>query len=350
MEKYENKEWLENELKAKSVKELCEEFGFSQTTIYRKIKKYNITINKDVAYRNKEWLKLQLDNGVKVMDIAAQCECDEHTISRWIKKFNLDKKEVLYRNKDWLEKEVLKYNTVAEMAQDLNINPSTLSDWLNRFGIYKKNYSLRKLNENYFEKIDTEHKAYWLGFLMADGYMHKSLKNFGMTLKSEDRYILDLFKSDIEFDGEITDGLGGFNTPCSTLVVCSSKMCKDLVYHGIVPKKTGKESIPNDLSKELVFHFIRGFFDGDGTLGKENNNHFALYSCSYNILFSINEYFKKEFNISATISRINRNPDVNFFCYNLYNIKAMNVLDSLYKNSTIRLDRKFEKYKSMIKK
>jgi len=58
-------------------------------------------------------------------------------------------------------------------------------------------------NEYIFENIDTEEKAYWLGFLMADGYNHESKTCVTLRLQEEDKEILEKFKSFLNYTGNI---------------------------------------------------------------------------------------------------------------------------------------------------
>ena len=67
-------------------------------------------------------------------------------------------------------------------------------------------------DSNFFEKIDSEAKAYWLGFLYADGYIHRNYKNgkiksmsLELSLKSEDRAHLENFLRDIRSNVPIKD-------------------------------------------------------------------------------------------------------------------------------------------------
>ena len=91
-----------------------------------------------------------------------------------------------------------------ENDQLKNRKPQTLYPILIKNGLYKKKPAddLRryKVDDNYFNIIDSEHKAYWLGFMIADGFLSNAghaTESFGMTLKSTDRHILEEFKKDL---------------------------------------------------------------------------------------------------------------------------------------------------------
>gem|GEM_PF-1143015 len=114
------------------------------------------------------------------------------------------------------------------------------------------------LDEQYFENIDTPEKAYWFGFLFADGNVNKDRNRIIVGLSQKDEYHLELLKQDLQseqpLEYEILNG-----SPCVFLRMNSKKMAEDLVKHGIKTQKAF-ESIP----EYLLNHFIRGLFDGDG--------------------------------------------------------------------------------------
>ncbi|HLO11261.1 MAG TPA: LAGLIDADG family homing endonuclease [Pseudoneobacillus sp.] len=123
-----------------------------------------------------------------------------------------------------------------------------------------------QLNESYFENIDSEEKAYWLGFIMADGcvYKQESTYRFQMNLNSKDKDTLVKLNQVISSDYEVKDKLVN-NHPVSMLKINSKEFCEHLINKGVIPKKSGKEVVPN-IDRDLVRHFIRGYFDGDGSL------------------------------------------------------------------------------------
>lgn len=134
--------------------------------------------------------------------------------------------------------------------------------------IGKDNYNFKyNKNENYFENIDSELKAYLLGFIAGDGCIKKD----GLALENHilDIEILDLFKNNISPDSKYhkhQDPIRGENTIC--LKIFSMKIVKDLLKHLKLKshgKKSDKISIP-DLPIDMKWHFIRGLFDSDGSI------------------------------------------------------------------------------------
>jgi len=128
--------------------------------------------------------------------------------------------------------------------------------------------ALRKypFDDDYFEIIDTEDKAYYLGLLLADGNVYSARNRVQITLVKKDEYILKKFAKCIKYKGNIYLDRGKY----SKLILPSKKMCSDLAKLGCHPNK-GKGDTPAtlpDIDDKLVHHLIRGYFDGDGHISK----------------------------------------------------------------------------------
>ena len=179
---YKNKEWMQEQLRTKTAQEIIKEFDIAETTFYRWIKKHNLTIKTHKLYENKEWL----ENECKIKtaeQIGQENNCDAATIRRWKRKFNITINPVpLYQDKEWLIEHLIIYKSAPKIAEAFGYNAYTVNDWILRHGLREEeNHRLYQLNEDYFEIIDTERKAYFLGFLMADGFIDKNQKMFGIV-------------------------------------------------------------------------------------------------------------------------------------------------------------------------
>jgi hypothetical protein len=124
----------------------------------------------------------------------------------------------------------------------------------------------KKYNENYFEKIDTEDKAYFLGLIFADGcIVYDPIKfryNVLITLHPKDVHILESF---IKFiDGEMTVWKNKNREICQ-VSLSGKKIVIDLIKLGAIPNKTFKLNYPK-INVKLEKHFLRGYFDGDGCI------------------------------------------------------------------------------------
>lgn len=179
--------------------------------------------------------------------------------------------------KDYQDKEKLvelynKYNSAYKIAEILNCNEKTIYRWMQKFEItpMDRTQAARKYkcNHNYFEVIDTSEKAYWLGFIMADGCVYKGDSKgsyrLQINLRKDDCYMIKSFNEVIESNYKIKESAVE-NIPVVTLKINSTKMCADLMNLGVVPRKSLICRMPN-ISEVFYRDFIRGYFDGDGCI------------------------------------------------------------------------------------
>lgn len=121
-----------------------------------------------------------------------------------------------------------------------------------------------EVNARYFEKIDTEPKAYWLGYVYADGHSAQKAP-WTMILQTKDIEHIQAFADALEYTGVVKQVKGsGYNEDAihGRLVVCRKTMCDDLNRLG---RNEQFMKIP-DIDPTLIRHFIRGYFDGDGSI------------------------------------------------------------------------------------
>lgn len=220
------------------------------------------------------------------------------------------------------------------------------------------------LNENYFEKIDTEEKAYWLGFLMADGCIIESNNCIQIRLAAIDISHLEKFKKSLNSTHKIFNEQIHTKFPNKRSVICESsyiriyskKMMQDVITHGIVANKTGKEIFKTFNNDILDTAYIRGLIDGDGTFTlynfKNKNNPnlqtnivLRLYG-NKELVTDCNEYIYNKFKFTTPV---NISTNRNMYVMQFSSAKAIHVLDYLYKDATIYLERKYQKYQEILK-
>lgn len=157
---------------------------------------------------------------------------------------------------------------LAKIANELGRDPKGLYRLFKRLDIPVRSRSeaLKQYycNERYFETIDTEGKAYWLGFIMADGCIH-------VPSRGSPRLIIGLHKKDIDHLYRLKRSLQSSHKiqmrsdGAVVLTITSRKICEDLMSYGVVPRKSGREVFPAIIHEKLAHHFFRGYIDGDGS-------------------------------------------------------------------------------------
>lgn len=196
-------------------------------------------------------------------------------------------------------------------------------------------------NRNIFSDIDTEEKAYWLGFILADGCIFRN--ELRIKLNSCDENHLMKFIEFINGVGEVNiqhEVHKSTKNILSKVVLVSKDIVNDLEKHGISRNKSTKE-IPNiNIDNNLVRHYIRGFFDGDGCITHD------LKKIDFASSLIMNEYIKrtliKNLNINDT-KILNHGKITKYAIYNKTDKEK--VLNYLYANSNIYLDRKYDLYR-----
>lgn len=253
----------------------------------------------------------------------------------------------------------LEGESLVKLAKEVSIDPRTLSKRLKESGhsIYKSNgLRQRNLQKDYFKNINSQDKAYLLGLLASDG----NVCNGAIKIK--------LQRSDRDLLVDISNLLLGrtylyeYNSEpnATTFKLGCEQMAKDLHSWGIVPNKTYSEMRLPNINKDLIRHYIRGFFDGDGTVGvyfyKNVQRDFSLICSSKIMLENISEFLLTELGIDAGCLReksqskpsvVNGRPIISTIpCYvlsyrSIEDLKKIYIY--LYKGSNLRLERKKDK-------
>jgi len=124
----------------------------------------------------------------------------------------------------------------------------------------KRKYSF---NNHYFNKIDNQDKAYWFGFLMADGYNYCKKGVVKFFLQEKDKYLIEKFKESIESDHNIIfidyknkKGKEHWSNQYG-ICICSRYLSNVLKEHGITQNKSINAKLNIKIKNDLIRHFIR---------------------------------------------------------------------------------------------
>lgn len=210
---------------------------------------------------------------------------------------------------------------------------------------------------DFFEKIDSEIKAYWLGFLYADGcVLPQDPRGYGeqefkLSLSEQDQEILEKYKEDLKSTYPIRrdETKHKKNENSQVQLICSyrsQKTVDDLKKLGCVENKSLILKFPTEeqVPSKLIYHFIRGYFDGDGSI--------SCYKEAYQISFVGTESFIKT--LSTYFKGGTVLPDLrekNSWYFNLGgNLQVLQAYHLMYDNATRFLQRKYLKFQSLLKK
>ena len=240
---------------------------------------------------------------------------------------------------------------ITAVARHFGVDGGTLSKRLkDKYG--KENIISRKdgkleIDSDFFETIDTEEKAYWLGFLTADGHLAKT-GYLSLALGLKDIEHLRKFKSDIKSKHKIienaTQTIGNKKYVVQRIAFKDKKIESDLKKLGFNNKKAYNAYIPFDkIPNELMNHYMRGLFDGDGSVFEYKNKKIYVVICttsSCQMVDDITQYIKNKLDIEV---KYNTNETfLDIILRKQDDIYAFQ--EWLYKNATVYLKRKYDKF------
>ena len=274
-----------------------------------------------------------------------------------------------------ITKEIVEYVTdlyvnkrmgMANIGKEIGASPSTVMRILHGANVHirtDREQALKySVDENYFETIDDEHKAYWFGLMYSDGFIQKARKynsrKIGISLNIEDKPLLEKFKEDLKFTGDVKEYKvsSGFKVgaPYCRLLISNEKLASDLESKGCVEQKSTILKFPENkvISNDLMWHFLRGFIDGDGSIMLKHREtgcpDFVIgITSTKEMLEGIKKFLGKE-----NLKLSQRYPDRNNNIYSLQiggNFQAADICRNLYKDATIFMERKHDKYIQFLK-
>lgn len=195
------------------------------------------------------------------------------------------------------------------------------------------------INESYFKLIDSNSKAYILGFLAADGC--NTNKQIIFQINKRDLEVLQFIRDEICKESPIKEVK---NTDKIRLEFNSIEMCKDLTDLGIVKAKTKILKFPF-IPVEYLSHFIRGCFDGDGCITKKGKNRlrFSYASASIEFIDKLEKILRRICNLTPRKIYIHKHSGIFYLEYcKKEDIKKL--FNFMYENSCFHLKRKYDKF------
>ncbi len=242
-----------------------------------------------------------------------------------------------------------------QFAADYSINYNLVI----KLGVkYNLDLPKYKINSYFFESIDNEVKAYWLGFLYADGCMTKT-GGINLLLSTDDRNHLQKYKIDLGIENPIEDTISKIKNSktgyqhASKVRVTDKKLYSDLVKLGCTRLKTLtlRFPSPNQVPEVLIRHFIRGYFDGDGSVWEAliSGGKYKSLQCGITSTYDIVMNIKKVL-LAVGISKVETVPHPHSGASGIYilrirrNNDVIKFYNYIYQNSTVYMDRKKNKF------
>lgn len=240
--------------------------------------------------------------------------------------------------------------SAAKIGKILNADASTILDVLKRNNIPVRNLSdshrIHPVKHDFFDVIDTEEKAYFFGLLLTDGCNYEGPGIVKLALQAGDKHILQTLSDIIQPTKEVKQ----YKKPdpkhkdYCVVNIFSRQISQALAEKGIVANKTLITKFPTCIPDHLMNHFVRGSFDGDGSI-KSKDGRIAFTGTK--------DYADK----IADILRANGcnctlylDKCKSMLIYSLSaggRIQVTRFLNWLYKDATVYIERKYEQYQKI---
>lgn len=244
--------------------------------------------------------------------------------------------------------------TLKQIGEKLNISHWTVLDRLKKMDVRKN--TRHTVDHSAFDKF-TLGSCYWAGFIAADGSVRKDKSGVGIELAriDEDHLIslCDYTKRDHKVWRRERKGKTKL-LKASAISIVSKNIVKKLNnIFNISSNKSKTLQPPINIPKDLTKHFIRGYIDGDGSIGwHKHNNTPRLHVCSGSKKFLewLSNYIKE--NVSTGNPSIHKSKNKELYSIEFMGKQVIPILDWLYEGSSseTRLNRKYERYKEYYKK
>lgn len=235
---------------------------------------------------------------------------------------------------------------MLKLAKEYNFSNASIWHRFNDLGIdtskYKRKY---EVNHSFFDIIDTEEKAYVFGWYMSDGCVDGKRGHMRIQICHEDRDILEKIRDMIGCTHDLIE-VPARNTskPQVLLSIHSKELADKLIALGCPPAKSLILDFPTTIPPHLLQHFVRGYFDGDGSFNKKG----TYASVTSNDLFN-NKLRALLETLGIETKLYYRNvgkPTCSLFVLKKKPLKIF--VNWMYRNATVYMDRKRDKIKHLL--
>lgn len=295
----------------KSVKKILDDVGIDHSRSARKVNKPNLKNQRVLTREEEEQICKTYTKEKNIKSCCQLIHCSQDVVRRCLQKYNL-------------------YRTHQEAVQT-----------------NKQNQRKYKVNDDYFD-VENERMAYLLGLLASDGCVRKDTNEIKLSFSSVDRDFLCQLQQEVG-GRPIKDYITQDGFAVSSWILTSQHIKNQLAYYNIIPQKTFILQFPQHLNKKYWKDFIRGYFDGDGSVSTAGKSaiRFQICAATPNILQPMIDFF-----VSCGISRVSilcdkkRQHPLYYFQYS--SVATRQIYDILYYDNCLCLPRKQLKYQQLI--
>lgn len=289
-------------------------------------------------------------------DIAHMYNCSASTISSILKKMNVETRSGGSKN---TKSDVLRMydmyqsgKLLKEIADEFHTTRATVSKLLKKNGFEVDRFTYH-FNEHYFDKIDSQDKAYILGLLWADGHNRVNKGGVILELQEDDKELLEKINNVTENERPLRKVALSNKNPSwkdQYNLLWQSKYLSNLLNdYGMCQRKSLVLEFPKWLNEELYPHFIRGYMDGDGCVCYMKQRHKIQVSMVGTRMFL--EHVQKicaNIGIKSYITHDNRTNKVICQLAIVSNTSVTMFLNWIYEDANLKMERKYNKYQQFL--
>lgn len=307
--------------------------------------------------KDKDKIVSLYNGGMLQREIADLYNTSSTSIARVLRSYGITNKVIVSEEDEYkMIDEYQKGMTVRDIAKKFNIGAKRASDILKKHNVSIllscERPSKYSLNEQYFDSIDSQDKAYILGFLYADGCNCRN--HISICLQERDKDILDKMSCALGNNRPLRfidySNRDGNCQNQYSLTITNKYMSQQLESLGMVQNKSLILEFPKWLDKNLYSHFVRGYFDGDGYVSKNYHNAKLSIVSTKNFCESIQKILRDDVGVNTSIYLCHKNEDV---VTRTLQISGRNqirkFLDYIYNDANLFLQRKYDTYCSLYK-
>lgn len=301
--------------------------------------------------------------GLSQRQVAKQVGCSPSFVKTTLRDHNVPQRTKAFYAKSFDDKtEEMIINdyqcglSIRDLAKKYNSSTMPIVSLFKRHNLEFRDlsHSIRvyDINEDYFNEVDTPNKAYILGFLLADGantsdYAHGHYL-ITLTIHPKDEHILEEIRKEMSMESGI---FGVYREKTDTTYVqiriCNKQLVLRLHELGIVPCKSFITTFPHWLSDDLTPHFLRGLFDGDGSISTALD--YANIVGSDSLIYDVAKLIEEKFDFTPHIYPHAISKGISFMVISRKNDK-LKFLDWIYHDADLKLQRKYNLYQKLVSK
>lgn len=304
------------------------------------------------------------NEGLSSEIIGKQFGSKAQTVTKLLKKRGLEIRGPKRKLQNGDKEEMIRLYTeeglsAPKIAEKFGVVHTLVIRYLKQAGVERRSaeecHRIYEINEDFFDVIDTEEKAYFLGFLYADGFNSQDLNAITLSLNADDIEILRklsrlIYVKDPEDRIKIYDRTHEGKNPEASLKLYSKHMCGVLEKLGCPQAKTFKLKYPEWMPEHLHRHFIRGYFDGDGSIysrtSKEHRTYNIRIISTLDFIKGVEKIIKNTLNVNFTTSK-HAKSEV-YYITMCGNRTVKKTLDWIYEGANIFLERKYNRYLDLL--